>query len=150
MGANHTINYKTEDIAEKVSEITAGKGVNLIADPVGAQNVVVNQRCAAVDCRWVLYGFLGGSSCDNFDMRPLLAKRIQLISTTLKSRSNQYKTDLISKLGQVLFPTAESDWKDFKAVPVIEQTFGMSQAREAHDFMESNASIGKILLRNDL
>jgi len=36
MGANHTINYKTQDIAEKVLEITAGKGVNLIADPVGA------------------------------------------------------------------------------------------------------------------
>lgn len=95
MGADYTINYKNEDVAEKVLEYTAGKGANVIADPVGAQNVAVNQKSAALDCRWVLYGFMGGSMCQSFDMGPLLRKRIQLIATTLKSRSVDYKTELI-------------------------------------------------------
>ena len=76
MGADFVINYKQESVAEKVMEFTGGKGVNVIADPVGAQNVVANQKSATVDSRWVLYGFLGGAMCENFDMRPLLAKRI--------------------------------------------------------------------------
>ena len=89
MGADFTINYKTEgDVAQKVLDYTDGKGANVIADPVGAQNAAQNQKSAALDCRWILYGFLGGSVCQNFDMGPLLRKRIQLIATTLKSRSN--------------------------------------------------------------
>ena len=106
MGADFVINYKTvENFAEKVMEFTDGKGADIIADPVGAQNVDKNQKSAALDCRWILYGFMGGSNCANFDMGPLLRKRIQLIATTLKSRSNEYKANLISTLQNVLFPT---------------------------------------------
>ena len=86
-----------------------------------------------MDCRWVLYGFLGGSMCENFDMRPLLAKRISLIATTLKSRSDAYKADLIAKLDKILFPeNAANDgyerncWTNFRARPVIERTFALS------------------------
>ena len=104
MGADFTINYKTESVADKVLEVTEGRGADVIADPVGAQNVATNQKSAAMDCRWILYGFMGGSACENFDMGPLLRKRISLIATTLKSRSNEYKADLISKVGQIIFP----------------------------------------------
>ena len=90
---------------------------------------------------------MGGSACENFDMGPLLRKRISLIATTLKSRSTEYKADLISKLGQIIFPASESE---FTPVPVVDKVFGMSKASEAHQYMESNVSIGKILLLNDL
>ena len=82
---------------------TGGKGVDIIADPVGAQNVSINAKCAAMDCRWVLYGFLGGSKVPEFDMSLLLKKRIQLLATTLKNRSDQYKADLIKEVGRTLF-----------------------------------------------
>ena len=56
-----------------------------------------------MDCRWILYGFLGGSKVPEFDMSLLLRKRIQLIATTLKNRSDQYKADLIVSVGKALF-----------------------------------------------
>ena len=104
LGADFTINYKeTPEYQDKVLEFTEGKGVNVIADPVGAQNVSINAKCAAMDCRWILYGFLGGSKVPEFDMSLLLRKRIQLIATTLKNRSDQYKADLIVSVGKALF-----------------------------------------------
>ena len=148
MGADFCINYKKDSVHEKVMEFTANKGADIIADPVGAQNADTNQKSAALDCTWVLFGFLGGFMCANFDMGPLLRKRIKLVATTLKSRSVTYKADLIAKVGQILFP-AEGG-QNFEAKPVIDRTFNMSEAKQAHQYMESNASIGKVLLKNDL
>ena len=77
MGADYTINYKsTPDFDAVVMKITNGKGCQIIADPVGAQNALKNIACCSVDARWVLFGFLGGSKLQNFDLGPLLAKRI--------------------------------------------------------------------------
>ena len=105
----------------------------------------INTKCAAVDCRWVLYGFLGGSKVQEFDLKSLFSKRIQLLTTALKSRSDQYKADLIKEVGAVLFP---EDGPKLQAV--VDKEFPMSQATQAHTYMESNASIGKILLKYDL
>ena len=78
-------------------------------------------------------------------MSVLLKKRIQLIATTLKSRSDQYKADLIVSVGQTLFGNQET-----KMNAIIDKEFPFSKATEAHLYMESNASIGKILLKYDL
>ena len=72
-------------------------------------------------------------------MGPLLRKRIQLIATTLKSRSPEYKGNLISSLRRVLFPNAgEQSEAQFTPKPVVDRVFNMTQAKEAHEFMESN------------
>lgn len=96
---------------------------------------------AGQECRWVLFGSLGGKIVDNFPMGTIQAKKIQLIGTTLKSRSNEYKTKLIKELGEIVFTQGE---------PIIDCVFKMSEASQAHEYLEKNTSIGKVLLKADL
>ena len=74
-------------------------------------------------------------------MSVLLRKRISLIATTLKSRSDEYKADLIKQIGSKLWQNEP------KLQAVVDKEFNMSDASNAHVYMESNASIGKILLK---
>ena len=76
-------------------EMTGGKGCSIITDPVAASNAARNIASLAIDGKWVLYGTMGGRIVENFDMGALLAKRGTLQATTLKTRSAEYKTDLL-------------------------------------------------------
>ena len=76
-------------------KFTEGKGANVIADCVGASNANRNVASLALDGRWVFYGTMGGRIVENFDMGALLAKRGNLLSTTLKTRSPAYKAELL-------------------------------------------------------
>lgn len=146
LGAAKVINYKnTPEFQEEVLLFTDGKGVDIVADPVGASNAARNVASLAKDGRWVLYGFLGGAAIENFDLRPLLMKRISLLVTALKSRSNDYKRDLLKQVGEAVFEN-----ETLQVKPFIDTTFPMSKASECHSYMEQNTSIGKALLEVDL
>lgn len=124
--------------------MTDNKGCNIIADCVGASNAARNVASLAVDGRWVLYGWMGGKIVENFDLGALVAKRGTLHTTTLKSRSDSYKSDLLQKLSKEFFLSGH----DFE--PITEAVLPMSKANDAHSLMESNTTIGKILLKYDL
>jgi NADPH:quinone reductase-like Zn-dependent oxidoreductase len=125
-----------------VQKFTLGKGANVIADPVGASNATRNVASLAIDGRWVLYGSMGGRIVENFDIGALVAKRGALLTTTLKTRSKEYKKSLLEDMSKIFFS------QKFK--PVTEKVFAMSSASEAHLLMESNTTVGKILLKQDL
>ena len=81
-----------------------------------------------------------------FSLKPLMAKRANLHWSTLRTRSNAYKTELIQRFSKECLP-------DFEAgllKPVVDRVFKMSQIVEAHQYMEKNENIGKIILENDL
>ncbi|KAK0056652.1 quinone oxidoreductase PIG3 [Biomphalaria pfeifferi] len=141
LGADAAINYKTEKIAEKVLHHTNNKGVTLILDCVGSSMFEDNLKSIRLDGRWVVYGFLGGSQVDT-DLRKLLAKRITMTFTTLRSRSVNYKENLIQEFIQKAIPLFQNG--TFK--PVIEQVFPLSDIAKAHSMMESNQNLGKIIL----
>lgn len=82
-----------------------------------------NVASLAIDGKWVLYGSMGGRVVENFDLGALLAKRGTLSSTTLKTRSVEYKTDLLQRLAKHFFHSGHN----FK--PVIEKILPMSEAR---------------------
>ena len=147
LGASHGINYKQHpDFSDLVKEYTDNKGVNLILDCVGAQNFEYNIKSAAIDCQWVYYGGLGGTVLQEFNLAKLMGKRIQLLFTTLKSRSNEYKAQLVSDLTDHFLPLFESG----EVKPIIDKTYKFSEMSLAHERMESNANIGKIVCTNDL
>ncbi|KAK6986699.1 quinone oxidoreductase PIG3, partial [Biomphalaria glabrata] len=127
LGADAAINYKTEKIAEKVLHHTNNKGVTLILDCVGSSMFEDNLKSIRLDGRWVVYGFLGGSQVDT-DLRKLLAKRITMTFTTLRSRSVNYKENLIQEFMQKAIPLFQNG--TFK--PVIEQVFPLSDIAKAH------------------
>lgn len=147
VGANVAINYKKEtDLPKAIMDATEGKGVNIILDCVGAQWATMNTQVAAVDARWILYGLLSGGELEKFNLGALMYKRISLIPTTLRTRSNEFKTELINRFKQVVLPGLANgslkvyvdkvfkvDWTDPKPI------------QDAHISMENNETAGKIV-----
>jgi NADPH:quinone reductase-like Zn-dependent oxidoreductase len=93
-----------------------------------------------------VYGGMGGLKVPTADFSKLLYLRASILMTTLRTRSTEYKTALIKDLKD----KCEEGFKNGKLVPIIDKVFKLSEAAEAHKYMESNASIGKIIMTCDL
>lgn len=147
LGADYGINYKENpDFSDLVKEYTNGKGVDIILDCIGAQNFEYNLKSAGMDCQWVVYGLMGGPNVDNFNLKLFMAKRMQLLCTTLKSRSNPYKANLIARFTEEYMPL----FKTLELRPILDKHFKFSQMAEAHKYMEDNLNKGKIVCVNDM
>ena len=143
LGADVVINYKTEDFSERVMEVTNQVGVDVILDFIGASYVEKNLKSIKVDGHWVLIGTLGGSVVEEFDLRSLMAKRITLVGTLLTPRSDAYKAKLTHEMMDKTLPYFESG----AIKPIIDCVFPLEKAAAAHDYMEANKNIGKIILK---
>ena len=143
LGAEITINYKECNWAEQLkSEIPTG--ANLILDPVGGSYAAKNCEGLAVDGRWVLYGLMGGPGVAEVPiLAKILQKRINLISTTLRSRSLEYRRNLVSEFRNKYF---DKFAENFNVIYDC-RSFGINSTQEAHEYMESNANVGKILVK---
>jgi NADPH:quinone reductase-like Zn-dependent oxidoreductase len=132
-------------------DYTSNKGVDVIADPVMGSHFNENIKCLAMESRWVLYSTLGGIKVKDANLVNLLLKRATIYASTLKSRDDQYKTELVSSFFEEISPYfKEAPRGKQKLVPVIDRVFKMSEAALAHEYMESNQTIGKVVLVNDL
>lgn len=143
LGARYCINYKEEDFAAKVLEYTDGRGVEVILDPIGASYWERNFRCIRPDGRWVLIGGLGGNRVEQLDITAFMAKRIKLVFSTLRSRST---ADKIALTGQFV-RFAQDKFASGQLTPVLDKVFDWSEAMAAHEYMEDNRNIGKIVLK---
>ena len=99
-----------------------------------------------MDSRWVIYGSMGGIKADNANMVKPLLKRSSILFSTLKSRSDDYKTELCAEMYRFCQPKFTSG----ELTPIIDREYPLSRVAEAHAYIESNASIGKVVLKNDL
>lgn len=142
LGADETINYKTEDFSARVNEITNGNGVNLILDFVGASYWEKNMSSIAVDGRWILIGILGGATVEKINLGQLLGKRIKLQGTLLTPRSDQYKAALTQEFMAEVLPYFSNQ----TIRPIVDRVFPFAEAAEAQKHMEDNKNIGKIVL----
>ncbi len=75
----------------------------MILDPVGGSYAALDLKLLALDGRWVLIGLMGGREAQ-LDLAQVLGKRIQLLGSTLRSRDDQFKADLVSDLSQHVWP----------------------------------------------
>ena len=92
MGCFDGICYKkTPNFNERVDNITNHEGVDVILDPVMGTFFHANMESLGMDSRWVIYGFMGGIKVENVNMMKLLNKRGNILTTTLRNRSDQYK-----------------------------------------------------------
>ena len=144
LGSLEGINYKKEEFAAIVKEMTANKGVNVILDCVGGSYWKQNADCLAIEGRWVVYGLLGGPNVDGPLLSIILGKRASLLGTTLKARSDEYKTKLIEGFSKNALPYFTSDGSALK--PIIDKIFPIEEVAAAHEYMASNKSNGKIVL----
>ncbi len=141
MGADAAINYREQDFAAEIGQLTNKKGVDLILDMVGGPYIEKNFQSLAFEGRLVQIAFLQGSKV-TLDCMPIMLKRITFTGSTLRPRTVAQKATIGQDLLKQVWPLLESG----KVKPVIHATFPLRDARLAHELMESSKHIGKIML----
>jgi NADPH:quinone reductase len=141
LGADHAVNYTSEDFTEIVKTATGGRGVNVILDMVGGDYVERNIRCCADDARIVNIAFQKGSKV-TIDLIRVMLKRLTLTGSTLRIRTSTVKAGIARAVEANLSPMLA----DGRVRVIVDQTFPLSHAADAHRRMESGAHVGKIVL----
>lgn len=141
LGAERGIDYRREDFAAVVKQLTEGRGVDVILDMVAGPYVPRELSCLANDGRLVLIALLGGAQAE-IPLGEVLVRRLHLTGSTLRPRSAAFKADIASKLRERIWPLIESG----AIRPVIHRQFALQHATDAHRLMESSTHIGKIVL----
>lgn len=141
LGADHAINYKTQDFVAETKRLTGGKGANVVLDMVAGDYLGREVECTADDGRIAVIAVQGGTK-SAVDSGLLLRKRLAITGSTLRPRSVAYKTALAQDLRARVWPLLEAG----RVKPVIHQVFPAAKAAEAHALMESSTHVGKIVL----
>ena len=136
------VNYHETDFVDAVREHTDGRGANVVLDMVGGSYVNRNYRAAAEDGRIVQIATLGGASA-TADVSLLMRKRLLHTGSTLRPRTNTFKSDLARELEREVLPLIASG----RVRPVMDRTFALKDAAAAHRRMEGGDHIGKMVLR---
>jgi putative PIG3 family NAD(P)H quinone oxidoreductase len=141
LGADRAINYKTEDFVAEVKTATSGAGANVILDMVGGDYVERNYEAAAVDGRVVQIAVLGGARA-TVNFARLMVKRLHHTGSTLRPRSNADKAAMVAAIEARVMPLL----REGRVKPLMDSTFPLERAADAHRRMESGEHIGKIVL----
>ncbi|MDO5102189.1 MAG: NAD(P)H-quinone oxidoreductase [Lautropia sp.] len=141
LGAEVAIDYRQRDFVAEVARLTEGRGVDVILDMVGGPYIERNLRSLAPDGRLVQIAFLQSAKVE-VNWAPLLVKRLTFTGSTLRARSGADKARLVRELQAHVWPMLARG----EVRPVLDRTFALADAAEAHRRMESSEHIGKILL----
>lgn len=141
LGASAGINYKTSDFAERVLELTNGVGVDLVQDFIGAAYWQGNLKCLKRAGRLVLVGLMGGAKVEA-DLGLIMGKRLQVIGSVMRSQPLENKIAITERFRSRWLPELESG----RVQPLIDASFPLSEAAAAHQYMEENRNVGKIML----
>jgi putative PIG3 family NAD(P)H quinone oxidoreductase len=142
LGARAAIDYRNEDFVARVRELTEGRGVNVVLDHIGARYLAQNLSALAVGGRLVLIGLMGGVRSE-INLAELLIKRLSLIGSTLRTRTNEDKARIVrtflDRFGAALAAG--------RLRPPIHAVLPLAEAAEAHRLMQASEHFGKIVLR---
>ncbi len=154
LGADHAINYKTQDFADEIKRLTGAGGqaggilsnaqsggVNVILDMVAGSYVAKEVECLAEEGRLVIIAVQGGLKAE-FNAGLVLRRRLQITGSTLRPRPVAFKAAIAQNLKQHVWPLIEAG----AIKPTLFKSFEPTQAAAAHALMESNQHIGKIVL----
>jgi len=141
LGADHAINYKTQDFQEELMRLTDGQGVDVILDMVAGSYVAKEVQCLKEDGRLVIISILGGTRSE-FNAGLVLRRRLTITGSTLRPRSVAFKAAIAQACLKNVWPALAAK----RIKPVIFRTFPAEQVAEAHALMESSQHVGKIVL----
>lgn len=138
LGAERAINYKTEDFVEVVQGLG---GVDIVLDMVGGDYIPRNIKALNTEGRLVMIAFLGGPVA-KLNFAQIMMKRLHVTGSTLRPQSVQAKAEIAAQLRQHVWPLINTG----RIAPVLDSTFPLDQAVEAHRRIENSGHIGKIVL----
>lgn len=141
LGVEAAIDRHREDFAEQIKELTAGEGVDIILDPVGADYLQKNISVLKLRGRLVLIGLLSGANTE-LSLTPILMRRLRVIGSVLRSRTLAEKTEIAERFRQEIWPWFQRG----ELRPIIDRTLPIAQAEQAHAVLRNNENIGKVLL----
>ena len=141
LGADAAINYATQDFVEEVHRITERTGVNVIVDMIGGDYVPRNLACLAEEGRHVSIAVQRGGTAE-IPIFNVMRRRLTLTGSTLRPRSVEFKTMVADEIAKTVWPFVEGG----RLKPVIDRTFPLAEANEAHARMEAGDHVGKIVL----
>jgi putative PIG3 family NAD(P)H quinone oxidoreductase len=141
LGAEAAANYRTQDFVEVARRLTDGKGVAVVLDMVGGDYVPRNLQALAEDGRHVSIAFQRGATAE-IAISDVMRRRLTLTGSTLRSRSVEFKTMVADEIAKTVWPYVEGG----KLKPVIDSSFPLGRAAEAHARMDAGDHVGKIVL----
>lgn len=141
LGADVAVNYRTQDFVKTAREATGGKGINVTLDMVGGDYTERNIVAAAEDGRVVQIAALGGAEA-KINVARLMMKRVTLTGSTLRPRTREIKAGFARAIEAKVWPLVAAG----KIAVVLDSTFPLAQAAEAHRRMETSQHVGKIVL----
>jgi putative PIG3 family NAD(P)H quinone oxidoreductase len=144
LGADVAVNYKTEKFADAVRAATNGTGVDVVLDSIGAAYLADNLASLALGGRLVLIGLMGGAQSE-LNLALLLARRLSLIGSTLRTRSLVEKAALVAAFRARFGADLEAG----RIRPVIDRVLRFSQAGDAHRLLQASDHFGKVVLVPD-
>jgi NADPH:quinone reductase-like Zn-dependent oxidoreductase len=139
LGADVTINYRTEDFVARAREETGG--VDVILDMIGAKYLTRNVEALAANGRLAIIGLQGGAKAE-IDLNALMRTRAQVIGTVLRARPAAEKAAIVAAVRERVWPLVESG----AVRPVVDRVLPLRDAAEAHRVVEAGDNIGKVLL----
>ncbi len=141
LGASAGIDYKEEDFARRVLDITLGKGVDVILDSIGAPYLPRHLDVLKTGGRLVIIGLMGGSGGE-IDLAPVVSKRLKIIGSVLRSQSRHEKAAITRGFIETVLPLLKSG----RVKPVIDRIFPIREVEDAHLYLSKGEHFGKIEL----
>ena len=142
LGAARAVSYHDADFSAAVQELTDGDGAHAIIDLVGARHWEANLASLRPCGRLVVVGLVSGHRVD-LDLSLLLRRRLAVIGTVMRGRSLEEKIAVTDRCRREVLPLLE----DGTLEPVIDRVLPIEEVRAAHERMEANRNVGKIVLR---
>jgi putative PIG3 family NAD(P)H quinone oxidoreductase len=142
LGAAYAINYRDGDFAPAVLAASEGSGVDVVLDFVGAAYASAHLECLTLTGRWVLIGLLGGSQL-SLDLTKFHRKRLQLLALIMRSRSAAEKSAIVQRFSERFLGCFTRG----ELAPIVDSVYPLSEVRAAHERMEQNQNLGKIVLQ---
>lgn len=141
LGADAAINYNHQDFVTEINLLSQEQGVDVILDMIGGDYFLRNLKCMGFDARLVQIAIQNGAKTEA-NLLPILLKRLTITGSTLRNRNDVFKSQIANQLLEKVWPLLESG----KIKPIIHTTFPLADAAKAHQLMESNQHMGKIIL----
>jgi NADPH2:quinone reductase len=142
LGAETAINYRTEDFAARIAELTGKRGVDVILDIVGAPYLDRNLASLAMDGRLVEVSTQQGAVADRLDLFLVMRKRLTITGSLMRPRTTAEKGAIAADLRREAWPLLDAG----RVAPVIHAVYPFDQAAEAHRVLESSTHVGKLVL----
>jgi NADPH2:quinone reductase len=143
LGAEAAINYRKADFGERIAELTAQRGVDVVLDMVGAPYFERNLKSLAIGGRLVEIATMQGAVADKLDLFFVMRRRLTITGSTLRPRSTAEKGEIAQALREKVWPVLNAG----RAGPVIHAVYPLAEAATAHRVMESSTHTGKLMLR---